>query len=156
MSALGISLLNEDSHTPNISKSYVAWNVSINGVLAKSLAGILSRFQTAKDKLVFFGLEGPGLTSTVPEITRRICRTIIKNRAFFILLGNTLSSEKEHLARYEILFGMVLISKNIWTEYNNILSDRWHEWIGKKWSSPRYTVKKNGKQGHYHGTIAKK
>ena len=54
ISSLEMFPANMDSHTPNISKSYVACNVSISGILAKSLAGRLSKFQTAKRKAIFF------------------------------------------------------------------------------------------------------
>ena len=59
----------------------MAWNVSIHGILAKSLAGILSRFHTTKDNLVFFDKIGPGLTS-IPEMIRKICKTMVKYKAF--------------------------------------------------------------------------
>ena len=75
ISSLDISGLKEDSHTPNKSKLYVAWSVSIKGIRAYSLAGMLSRFQTANDKWLVFALSGPGFISTDPEIIRRDIKT---------------------------------------------------------------------------------
>ena len=59
----------------------------MRGILAKSRAGKLSRFQTAKDN--FFGEVGPGFTST-PARMRRVLITI--NRKARFLNGISVSS----------------------------------------------------------------
>ena len=71
-----------DSHTPNMSKSYEACKDSIRGIRAKSLAGRLSKSQTAKEKLCL-DIWGPGLYSTVPDKNKSICNTQTKNNMFF-------------------------------------------------------------------------
>ena len=82
----------------------MAWNVSIYEILAKSRAGILSRFQTAKDNLVFFGKTGPGSTS-IPEMIRSICKTMMKNKAFLNFFGKCLSKTKQYLVVHDIFGG---------------------------------------------------
>ena len=81
ISSLEIFSVNIDSHTPNMSKSYVACKDSMRGILAKSLAGRLSKFQTAKERFCF-KIWGPGLTSTVPDKIKRICKIIAKKECF--------------------------------------------------------------------------
>ena len=71
------------THTPNISTLYVGRKLSIEGILAKSRAGILSTFHIAKDELFFLVLSAPGLISIVPDSKKRICNTKRRKRTFY-------------------------------------------------------------------------
>ena len=59
------------------------------------------RFQTAKDNLVFFDKTGPGLTS-IPEMMRRNCKKMMKNKAFFNCFVKCFSKKKQYLVVYDI------------------------------------------------------
>ena len=52
----------------NRSKLWTVCKLSITGILEKPLAGRLSRFHIAKDKVFFIFPLGPGLTSTAGHI----------------------------------------------------------------------------------------
>ena len=56
--------------------------LSIREILAESLAGRLSKFQKAKERLFLLDVSGPGLSSTDPEINNKICKTMAKNNMF--------------------------------------------------------------------------
>ena len=70
---------------------------------------MLSRFQTAEDNLVCLGLPGPGLVS-IPEMTRRMCKTLMKEMALLVVLGDLLSRKYTLLSIYANLFGNTLTS----------------------------------------------
>ena len=58
------------------------------GILEKHLAGRLSRFNIAKDKVFSIFPLGPGLTSTDPEEIKRICRTYRINLRLLLTMSN--------------------------------------------------------------------